>query len=470
MRILVSGGTGFIGRHLCLELLKNGHDLTLVTRDKKKTRENWQLPTEFVEWDMEHKTAPSALDANSFDAVVHLAGESIAGGRWTKKRKQRILDSRTKTTANLGDWLSRRHEIIPVVISASAVGYYSDKGEAILDESSPKGQGFLADVCEAWENSVKALPAKREARLRFGVVIGQGGGFLKPLRLLTNYGLGEVIGSGKQKMSFVHRSDIIEVIGLALSDSRYAGPINLVAPQIVTQAEFQKTLSRLMHRPTLLRVPGALPKLAIGDMATLVLGSQHVVPRQLTKFGYTFLYPTLESALSEALDLREKNGKLLPCHRLENWQFVARPIEQIYPFFSAPENLEQITPPMLSFKIESITGKPVGEGTIINYKLKVHGLPMRWKTRITDWDMPTRFADNQEKGPYAIWYHTHSFYSVKGGTLMTDLVRYRLPLGFVGDTVALPLVKRDVNGIFSYRRLVIDKEFPPLYHSPHASS
>jgi uncharacterized protein (TIGR01777 family) len=460
MNILITGGTGFIGRQLCLELLKSHHALHLVTRDKAKALSSWQLPTKFIEWDMENGQAPNTLDAMAFDAVIHLAGESIAGGLWTKRRKQSIFDSRTKSTTNLGLWLSTRKDKLPLVIAASAIGYYSDKGDATLNESSALGDGFLSRVCEAWEASVQALPVQREVRLRLGVVIGQGGGFLNPLRRLTHFGLGTILGGGRQHMSFVHRTDIIEVIKIALEDARYRGPINVVAPEVVTQGHFQRTLSRLMQRPTLVHVPSVLPKVILGDMARLVLGSQSVASDRLKQLGYSFLYPTLESALSEALDLREKNGKRLPCHRLEHWQFIPRPVGEVYPFFSRPENLEQITPPMLSFKIEEIIGQPVGEGTIIRYKLKVHGLPMRWRTRITDWDMPRRFADNQEKGPYAIWYHIHSFYAVEGGTLMTDCVRYRLPLGFLGDCFGLPLVRRDVKGIFAYRREVIARRFP----------
>lgn len=470
MRIFVTGGTGFIGSHLCLELLKDGHDLTLVTRKLAKVKASWQLPNTFVEWDMENSPAPKDLDPNRFDALIHLAGENIAGGRWTAKRKTRILDSRVKTTGALQHWLAKRAEPIPLVLSASGVGYYSDQGGQVLDESSPRGQGFLAEVCEAWENAVKALPAKREARLRFGVVIGQGGGILKPLRLLTYLASGQVIGDGRQSMSFIHRSDVIKVILQGLRDERIKGPINLVAPEVTTQGEFQKTLSRLMHRPTLLRIPAVLPRLALGEMANLVLGSQHVVPKRLQEIGYAFLFPSLVAALSEALDLRPKRGKLLPCHRLENWQFVPRGLDEVYPFFSAPHNLEQLTPPMLSFKIKNLTTKDLGEGTIINYRLKVHGIPMNWQTRITDWDMPQRFSDNQESGPYSVWFHTHSFYAVQGGTLMTDHVRYRLPFGFFGDLVALPLVKRDVTGIFSYRRRVIDKEFPAHSDDSHRPS
>lgn len=298
MKILITGGTGFIGRQLCGELLKNGQELHLVTRRKSK---DWDLPTAFVEWDMEHEPPPQDLDPGSFDALIHLAGENISGGRWTSARMTRIVESRTKTTKALGRWLEKRPDKIPLVLSASAIGYYGNRPGVSLDESSPKGEGFLADVCEAWEEAVKALPAIREARFRFGVVLGQSGGFLQPLRFLTRLGLGAIVGSGNQRLSFIHRSDLIQAMQNALSDERYHGAINLVAPESTSQGEFQRALSRLMHRPAVFHIPSFLPRLVLGEMADLLLDSQDVVPKRLSDLGYRFRYPTLQTALAEAL-------------------------------------------------------------------------------------------------------------------------------------------------------------------------
>ncbi len=460
MKILITGGTGFIGRDLCVELLKMGHELTLVTRNQKKALKNWPLPSDFIEWDLENSSAPTGLDPDNFDALIHLAGENIAGGLWTKERKKRLMDSRTKTSKALEAWLTKRSSPIPLVLSASAIGYYSDQGDEWLDESSPAGSGFLSEICKAWEASVLKIPSQREVRVRIGLVMGDGGGFLLPLRRLTQYGLGQIVGDGKQYMSWIHKDDLIKIFTTALDNAKYQGPINAVAPNPVTQKEFQQSLSKLMIRPQWLTLPAFLPKVAIGEMSTLILGSQRVRAKSLEELAFVFAYPDLSKALEEVLDLVEKKGRRLPCHRLETQQFVPRPLEEVAKFFSLPQNLEQLTPAQLSFSIESVSTPQLQNDTVIFYKLKLHGIPMRWKTRLMDWNMPHQFSDNQEKGPYAIWYHTHSFYAVKGGTLMTDRVRYRLPMGWLGDLFAYPYVKREVRGIFAFRRLAVDKEFP----------
>ncbi|RYZ48440.1 MAG: DUF1731 domain-containing protein, partial [Proteobacteria bacterium] len=215
-----------------------------------------------------------------------------------------------------------------------------------------------------------------------------------------------------------------------------------------------------MQRPQFIKVPAVVLKTALGEFSHLALDSQRVEAKRLKELGYNYLYPDLESALKEALNLVEKNGSVHACHRLEAAQFIDRPRTEVFAFFCDPHNLEKITPPLLSFKISAMSTKDIAEGSVIDYKLKVHGVPMKWKTLIKDWVPNEVFVDNQEKGPYSIWHHTHRFYDVKGGTLMTDRVLYRLPMGALGDSVALPLVKGDVQKIFGYRKEVIRKEFP----------
>ena len=461
MKILITGGTGFIGHPLCVELTKEGHELTLVSRNPTKYQENWGLPSQFLKWDMEHELCPVPLDA--FDAVVHLAGESLAGGLWTQKQKKKILMSRTESTKALSDAIALRKVALPLFLSASAIGIFPSSPDQTFVEESRKGEGFLAEVCKAWEKAVTDIPnVTRELRLRFGLVLGDGGGFLGKLELPSRLGLGAVLGNGQQWVSWVHRSDIINIVKVALRDESYKGPINVVAPETVTQKQLQRMISQLLHRPVFLRVPAVILQTVLGDFSHLALDSQKVVPHRLQQLGYTFLYPGLKEALTEALSLHVKNGKTFACHRLEAAQFVDRPIGEVFEFFCDPRNLEKITPPLLSFKIAHISSPEVKEGTVIDYKLKVHGMPMRWKTLIKNWQKNDIFVDNQESGPYSIWHHTHKFFAVQGGTLMTDQVLYRLPMGTLGDCVALPLVKRDVRQIFGYRRQVIAREFPKL--------
>jgi ligand-binding SRPBCC domain-containing protein len=272
--------------------------------------------------------------------------------------------------------------------------------------------------------------------------------------------LGAVVGTGDQWVSWIHRSDIIQVIKNALNDKAYTGAINVVAPEAVRQKDFQKSFSNLLKRPQFIKVPGFALKSVLGEFSQLALDSQRVEATKLKALGYRYLYPDLEAALKESLNIVLKNGSVHACHRLEAAQFIDRPRDEVFAFFCDPHNLEKITPPLLSFKIAAISSKDIAEGTIIDYKLKVHSVPMKWKTLIKDWVPNEVFVDNQEKGPYSIWHHTHRFYEVKGGTLMTDRVLYRLPMGLLGDSVALPLVKKDVTQIFGFRKEVIREQFP----------
>ncbi|MBC7660057.1 MAG: TIGR01777 family protein [Chitinophagaceae bacterium] len=458
MKVLLTGGSGFIGRPLCVELTKHGHDLTLITRDPSRFQADWGLPSRFLTWDMEKEDCPESLE--SFDAIIHLAGESIAGGLWTPKQKAKILKSRIETTQALGRALAKRSTPLQCFISAAAIGIYPSSETAVFDESSPAGDGFLPEVCKAWEACVVALPkVAREVRCRFGLVIGQGGGFLEKLLLPSRLGAGTVLGDGSQWMSWVHRDDVLGIINEALVDVRFTGVINVVAPEVITQRAFQKELSHLLRRPLFLKVPKWTIKTIVQEFSHLVLDSQNVKNKTLQELGYVYRFPLLKDALTEALDLREKNGRTYFCHRLEAAQFVAKPVEEVFDFFCNPHNLERITPPLLSFKIDRISSENIGEGTVIDYKLKVHGIPMKWKTLIKKWAKNELFVDNQESGPYAIWHHTHRFFAVKGGTLMTDCVQYRLPLGMLGEGVALPFVQSDIRSIFRYRREIIRSEF-----------
>ncbi len=459
MGLLITGGTGFIGKTLCLELTKAGHELTLVSRHKQK---DWGLPSKFLIWDMEKVDCPEPLD--SYDGIIHLAGESIAKWPWSARQKQRILDSRILSTQALGRALAKRSKPLSCFISASAIGYYPNAGSTLLEENHPPGHGFLSEVCRKWEAEVQKLPnVEREVRLRFGLVLGPGGGLLSVMKIPSCLGLGAILGSGDEWMSWVHRSDLIGIVDKALADERYRGAINAVAPEPVTQQAFQDALAHLVRKPRFLRVPAFLPKLALGEMAELVLADQRVEAKRLRELGYQFRFSKLNEAFIDALDLQAKPRQpgLYPCHRLEAVQFMPLPIEKLFAFFCDPRNLQRITPPTVSLHVKNMSSPELAEGTIINYQLKVRGLPMRWRTLIERWRDQDMFIDSQERGPYAVWNHTHRFFPVPGGTLMTDTVRYRLPFGLLGDLLGLALVRRDIERIFAFRKQVLGKMFGP---------
>ena len=290
MKVLVSGGTGLIGTALVGALEKEKHAVTLLART-----EAVQAPR--ILWDPESgKITPSLLEG--FDAVIHLAGESIAKGRWTPLMKERILESRTRGTGLLAQIVAGLARPPKVMISASAVGFYGDRGEERLTEESPAGTGFLPRVCQAWEASCAPAVARgiRVANLRFGVVLSPKGGALKKMLLPFKLGLGGKIGSGRQWWSWVSLDDVVGAVRHVLLTDSLAGPINLTAPTPVTNDDFTKELGRALHRPTLFPLPAFAAKLILGEMAeALLLASARVEPKKLLASGYVFRTPQLKA-------------------------------------------------------------------------------------------------------------------------------------------------------------------------------
>jgi uncharacterized protein (TIGR01777 family) len=237
------------------------------------------------------------------DAAVHLAGESIAQ-RWTSERKARILKSRARGTRLLSESFARLTQPLRVLLCASAIGYYGNRGEEVLTEESPSGSGFLAEVCREWEAACESAVRKgiRVVNLRFGVVLSPTGGMLGRMLFPFRLGLGGRIGSGKQYMSWIAIDDLVGIILHALACDELIGPVNAVAPNPVTNFEFTKTLGRVLRRPTVFPVPSWAARLALGEMADdLLLASARVEPARLASSGYVFHYPELEGALRHVL-------------------------------------------------------------------------------------------------------------------------------------------------------------------------
>jgi len=298
MRILITGGTGFIGRKLCRHLDAQGHQLTVLARNPAKARQTLS-PIEF--------NILSSLDEweprISFDAVINLAGEPIMAKRWTERRKRTLWESRVGLTEKLVERMTSAQHKPAVFISGSAVGIYGDQNDAVLDETSPFKDEFGHRLCSAWENA--ALPAEklgiRVCLLRTGLVIGKHGGFLERLLLPFKLGLGGRIGEGRQWMSWIHIEDHIALSQHLLESPNARGPYNATAPNPVNNAEFTRELAKCLQRPALLAIPAWLLKLAMGEMAELLLGSQRVLPKKALSSGFKFSYETLEPALSNVL-------------------------------------------------------------------------------------------------------------------------------------------------------------------------
>jgi uncharacterized protein (TIGR01777 family) len=297
MKIAVTGATGFIGRSLCAELVRRGHQVVALTGDPERART--VLPAaEAVHWS---KGEPRPLP--SVDAVVNLAGEPVAG-RWTPEKKRRLRESRVDGTRRLVAAIRAMDPRPSVLVSVSAVGYYGDRGEETLTEASAPGDSFLAHLCRDWE--AEAAQAEeigvRVARLRLGVVLDRDGGALQQMLTPFRLGVGGPLGSGRQWFPWIHRADVVGLFLFALETPTAVGPVNAVAPEAVRNRDFTHTLGRILHRPTLLPAPPFALRLLLGEFAGELLGSQHVVPDQARALGYPFRFPQLEPALRDILE------------------------------------------------------------------------------------------------------------------------------------------------------------------------
>jgi hypothetical protein len=297
MKILVTGSTGLVGSALLPFLKSQGHEVFRLVRSQAKAG-----PSE-IYWDPEQGIDDTAR-LEGLDGVVHLAGENISEGRWTEEKKARIRDSRVRGTRSLSEALARLAQPPRVLISASAIGYYGNRGEEIMREESAPGSDFLARVCREWEAATEPAAQKgiRVVMLRFGVIFSGKGGALAKMLTPFKLGVGGKLGSGRQYMSWITLDDVIGVINHALVNENLRGPVNVVAPNAVTNYDFTKTLGRVLSRPTLFPVPAFAIRLAFGEMGdAALLSSTRVEPARLKESGYTFQHPELESALRQML-------------------------------------------------------------------------------------------------------------------------------------------------------------------------
>jgi uncharacterized protein len=308
MRLLVSGASGLIGSALIEKLSVDSCQFSVLTRGHQpQATDNRQLSTEnYIPWDpATGQLNPRAIEG--FDAVVHLAGENIAQGRWTAEKKARILESRVQGTGLLCRTLAQTTRPPNVLVSASAVGYYGDRGDEELDEASPAGTGFLADVCRDWEAATGPAAAAgiRVVCVRLGVVLARHGGALARMVPLFRLGLGGRLGSGRQYMSWVTLDDAVDAICHAIATEALSGPMNLVSPNPVTNRQFTKDLGRALRRPTLFPAPAFMLRLLLGEMAdAMLLASTRVFPRRLVTSGFGFESPELSGAMERMLPRR----------------------------------------------------------------------------------------------------------------------------------------------------------------------
>jgi len=301
MRIIITGGTGLIGKALSTALLADGHQVIVLSRNPDKAI-NTPSGLQLEKWDGK-STAGWGHLVDGAGAIVNLAGEGIADGRWSAERKKLIRESRVHVGLAVQDAVKQATEKPKVVLQSSAVGYYGPTKDEMITENSPPGADFLAKVCFDWEASTVPLVQMgiRRPVLRTGVVLSTEGGAFPKMMLPFKFFAGGPIGSGKQWLPWIHLEDEVRAIQFLLNHESATGPFNLAAPTPVTNKEFGKTLGKVMERPALAPAPAFVMKTVFGEMSTVLLDGQRAIPNRLEEAGFTFKFPTLEAALRDLL-------------------------------------------------------------------------------------------------------------------------------------------------------------------------
>lgn len=297
MRIFITGGTGLVGSHLITKLLQEGHSITVLSRNKEKARSILGNDVKLCN-SLEHI---DSLD--DYEAVINLAGEPIAAKRWTDKQKQLLCQTRWQITKRITQLIKAGENPPQVFISGSAIGYYGSQGDTTITENSEPHKEFTNKLCKSWE--AFAMEAESEKTrvcvLRTGIVLSSKGGMLTKILPIFKLGLGGIMGSGKQYISWVHIEDMVNIINYLLTESQLRGAINMTSPTPVTNKEFSKTLAKVLGRPCIFRVPASIISLFMGEAATLILDGQRAIPQKLEKDSYQFKHRDIHSALIDIL-------------------------------------------------------------------------------------------------------------------------------------------------------------------------
>lgn len=448
-KILVTGASGLVGKNLIRKALGEGLEVVALVRNPQ----NFNMLPESHVYAWNHTEEPPTKAFAGVDAIFHLAGANIADRRWTAAQKKNIVDSRLIGTKNLVATLSKLPEASrpQVLVSSSAVGFYGYSRQEPLDENASAGSDFLAQLCVKWEK--EALSASslglRVVLARTGIVLAREGGALAQMPPVQ-------IGNGQNWMSWIQIDDMVNALLFAAKTQNLQGAVNFVSPSAVQNKQFIRTMTQQLKVPNIAAVPKMFLRLGLGEMAEVLYSSLNVRPTKLLNAGFKFECENLQQALQKEWG---ENGPL--DQYVFKDQFVPLKPEEVFPFFSKAENLEILTPPWLQFKIVKKSTKDIEVGTLIDYKLKIHGTPVRWRTLIKDWKNNEFFIDEQLKGPYSKWHHVHKFERVPGGCLLRDEITYKVPVSFLGKIFLSRWIAKDVEQIFSYRQ----KQIQELYKS-----
>ena len=478
MNVIIAGATGFIGSELVSFLRGKGHAVTAIVRNPEKAAEQLGAGVSILAFGQSDDDLASAFE--DADVIVNLTGRPLAPVRWSDSKKREFYDSRVGVTERLVSIMENCELPPAVLISASAVGYYGDRGDEKITEESGIGQGYLSELCDSWEKA--ALEAQnfgtRGCTLRLGVVLGRESGFLNQLSFPFEMGIGSYVGDGRQWVPWIHYFDLLRIIDLAINDDGISGPLNCTAPNPVRSKPFSNCLAKILGAKIVIGLPSICLKLVFAEGEKVLTNSQNALPEALLQRNFKFKYDELENALTEectpekvsvvkvdsnkeTFDTSLKYSKKLSQadYRIETSVNLAVNSEAAFNFFSSPLNLGLATPKWMGFHITESPPEII-EGSEFEYKIKLGILPMKWRTEIIKWSPDEVFIDFQKKGPYSLWWHQHRIVAEGDSNCrMEDKVFYRVPGWLIGRVVHKYLIKNMLIRIFSYRRKVIQMRF-----------
>lgn len=482
MRIFITGATGLVGRALTLRLRRDGH--TVVAWSRSATRVAQRLGG--LAQAASGTAADMAKAIDGCDAVVTLAGEPVLPGRWTAKKKAALRRSRVDLNQQVVqcalDAASRPHTIL----AASAVGFYGDTGTESVTEDSPSGEGFLAELCRAWEGSFQpAVDAGiRVVWGRIGIVLSRDGGALDKLLPLTRLGLGGPLGHGRQGLPWIHIDDLIEAMVLALGTPGLSGPMNLVGPTSISQREFATALGRATGMPAWAPAPAFAMRLLLGEAATALLEGQYAKPTVLEQRGFAFRFESLDGALADLVQRDSATVRPVgtlnhiqagadwlrdhpPTHELTASRLVSASPEQVWSFFQDARNLAALSPANAGLTLDPEL-PPMAQGVRFTHQMALGPLSMPWEGEVVAWEPGRRFVDIQRRGPFGSWWHEHAFEPVRladgsVATRLLDRVLFASPLGPIGRVATALFVRRQLLDLFAFRNGALRLRFgdPP---------
>ena len=478
MNVIIAGATGFIGSELVSFLHGKGHLVTAMVRNPEKAAEQLGAGVNMLAFSDSDDDLARAF--GRADAIVNLTGRPVAPVRWSKSKKKDFYESRVGVTERIVSIMENCETPPSVLISASAVGYYGDRGDEKITEQSEIGGGYLSELCDAWEKA--ALKAQnfgtRVCTLRLGVVLGREAGFLNQLSLPFEMGIGSYVGDGRQWVPWIHYFDLLRIIELSINDEGIFGPLNCTAPNPVRSKSFSKCLAKILGAKIVIGFPSICLKLVFADGEEVLTNSQNALPDVLMRKNFKFIYDQLENALieectpdkvsvvkvdpiKESFDSSFKYSRKLfkADYKIETSVSLRVNSEAAFNFFSSPLNLGLATPKWMGFQITESPPK-IMQGSEFEYKIKLGLLPMKWRTEIVKWSPDDLFIDFQKRGPYSLWWHQHRIVPEGDSRCrMEDQVFYKVPGWFVGRIVHKYLIKNMLIRIFSYRRKIIQMRF-----------